>query len=85
MAVSQSQAKINFNKFQSITQKFLDVNLKYLGHVSNSQRIRNSIVTRVPLMSKNMKNADTKYFDDISEQLTSLNENKTGTIRFFGN
>ena len=36
-------------------------------------------------MSKNMKNADTKYFDDISEQLTSLNENKTGTIRFFGN
>ena len=24
-------------------------------------------------MSKNMKNADTKYFDDISEQLTSIN------------
>jgi len=85
MAVSQTQAKLNFNKFQSITQKFLDVNLKYLGHVGNSQRIRNSIISRVPLMSKNIKNADTKYFDDISEQLTSLNNNKTGTIRFFGN
>ena len=28
MAVSQMQAKLNFNKFQSIAQKFLDVNLK---------------------------------------------------------
>ena len=85
LSTSPVQAKLNFDKFQSITHKFLDVNLKYLGHVGNSQRIRNSIISRVPLMSKNIKNADTKYFNDISEQLTLLNNNKTGTIRFFGN
>ena len=63
MAVSQMQAKLNFNKFQSIAQKFLDVNLKYLGHLCASQRIRNSIVSRTPLMSKNNKNIDTKCFE----------------------
>ncbi len=85
MAASQIQAKLNFSKFQSITQKFLDVNLKYLGHICSSQRIRNSIVARTPIMSKNNKNKDTKYFDDISLELTSLNTNKTGAIRFFDN
>jgi|TARA_B110001452_G_C15090059_1_gene380343 flagellar biosynthesis protein FlhG len=83
MAVSEMQAKLNFNKFQSITQKFLDVNLKYLGHVCSSQRIRNSIISRTPLMSKNNRNADTKYFDDISHALSLLNSNNTGSIKFF--
>ena len=85
MAISEMIAKINFNKFQSIAQRFLDVNLKYLGHVCSSQRIRNSIVTRTPLVSKNNKNTDTKYFDDISHELKSLNSNETGNIRFFDN
>jgi len=85
MAVSQMQAKLNFNKFQSIAQKFLDVNLKYLGHLCASQRIRNSIVSRAPLMSKNNKNIDTKCFDEISKELLTLDPNKTGTIRFFDN
>jgi flagellar biosynthesis protein FlhG len=79
------QAKLNFNKFQSIAQKFLDVNLKYLGHLCASQRIRNSIVSRAPLMSKNNKNIDTKCFDEISKELLTLDPNKTGTIRFFDN
>ena len=85
MAVSQMQAKLNFNKFQSIAQKFLDVNLKYLGHVCASQKIRNSIVSRTPLMSKINKNADTKCFEDISQALLLLESNKTGTIKFFDN
>jgi flagellar biosynthesis protein FlhG len=85
MAISEMQAKLNFNKFQSIAQKFLDVNLKYLGHICASQRIRNSIVSRTPLMSKNNKNTDTKCFEDISQELVSLYSNKTGSIRFFDN
>ena len=85
MAVSQMQAKLNYNKFLSITQKFLDVNLRYLGHVCASQRIRNSIISRTPLVSKNNKNTDTKCFDDISQELSLLDDNKTGTIRFFDN
>ena len=38
MAASPMQAKLNFDKFQSITQKFLDVNLKYVGQIPNSQK-----------------------------------------------
>jgi flagellar biosynthesis protein FlhG len=83
MTVSEMQAKLNFNKFQSITQKFLDVNLKYLGHVNSSQRIRNSIISRTPLMSKSNKNSDTKYFENISQALLSLDSNNTGSIKFF--
>ena len=83
MTVSEMQAKLNFNKFQSITQKFLDVNLTYLGHVNSSQRIRNSIISRTPLMSKNNKNSDTKYFENISQALSRLDSNNTGSIKFF--
>jgi len=83
MTVSEMQAKLNFNKFQSITQKFLDVNLKYLGHVNSSQKIRNSIISRTPLMSKNNKNSDTQYFDNISQALSLLDSNNTGSIKFF--
>jgi flagellar biosynthesis protein FlhG len=83
MAISEMQAKLNFNKFQSIAQKFLDINLKYLGHVCSSQRIRNSIISRTPLMAKNNRNADTKYFDNISQALSLLNSNNTGSIKFF--
>ncbi|MDC3072054.1 P-loop NTPase [bacterium] len=85
MALNEMQAKLNFNKFQSITQKFLDINLKFLGHVCNSQRIRNSIISRSPLITKNTKNTDTQYFYNISNQLSTLDINKTGTIRFFDN
>ena len=40
-----------FQKFQSITSQFLDVNLHYVGCVKNSSKIRKSIVDRIPIMS----------------------------------
>ena len=70
---------------ESIAQKFLDVNLKFMGHVPASQRIRNSIISRRPIMSKHNKNSDTIAFDDLSMGIPSLKINKTGTIKFFGN
>ena len=85
MAISRAQAKLNFDKFEAITQKFLDVNLKFMGHVPTSQRIRNSIISRRPIMSKQNKNSDTIAFDDLSMGIASLNVNKTGAIKFFGN
>ena len=85
MAISKVQAKLNFDKFEAITQKFLDVNLKFMGHVPASQRIRNSIISRRPIMSKQNKNSDTIAFDDLSMGILSLKDNKTGTIKFFEN
>ncbi len=84
MAQSQMQAKLNFDRFQAITQRFLDVKLKYIGGICSSQRIKNSIVARRPVMSGNQsKNPDTEAFLNLSMNLITLEENKTGTVKFF--
>ena len=86
MAHSQIQAKLNFDKFRAITQKFLDVNLNFLGGVSSSQRIKNSIITRKPIMSGNPnKSPDVEAFLNLATNLKTLATNKTGTIKFFEN
>ena len=86
MAHSQIQAKLNFDKFRAITQKFLDVNLKFIGGVSSSQRIKNSIISRKPIMSGNPhKSPDVEAFLNLAINLNTLASNKTGTIKFFEN
>ena len=86
MAHSQIQAKLNFDKFRAITQKFLDVNLKFIGGVSSSQRIKNSIISRKPIMSGNPnKSPDVEAFLNMATKLNTLATNKTGTIKFFEN
>ena len=84
MAASPMQAELNFEKFQSITHKFLDVNLKYIGQIPNSQKVRNSIISRTAVVtSKN--NIETKAFNEISSKLFLVEKNKNGTIKFFDN
>ena len=83
MALSPTQAKLNFDKFQSITQKFLDVNLKYIGQVPNSQKIRNSIISRTAVVSSKTNNIETIAFNEILSNLSLIETNNTGTIKFF--
>ena len=83
MAYSQLQAKLNFDKFQSITHKFLDVNLKYVGHVPNSQKVKNSIISRTALVSSRSNDIETRAFNEISSKLSLIESNNTGSIKFF--
>ena len=85
MASSPMQAKLNFDKFQSITHKFLDVNLKYVGQIPNSQKVRNSIISRTAVVSSKNNNIETKAFNELSSKLLLVEKNKTGTIKFFDN
>ena len=85
MASSPLQAKLNFDKFQSITQKFLEVNLKYVGHIPNSQKVRNSIISRQAVISSTNNNVETRAFYELSSKLLLIETNKTGTIKFFDN
>jgi flagellar biosynthesis protein FlhG len=85
MALTPIQAKINFDKFHSITQKFLDVNLKYIGQIPNSQRIRNSIISRAAVVTTKNNNKETKAFSEISSKLSLIETNRTGAIKFFDN
>ena len=85
MALSPLQAKLNFDKFQSITHKFLDVNLKYVGQIPNSQKVKNSIISRTALVSSRSNDLETKAFSEISSKLLSIESNNTGSIKFFDN
>ena len=83
MALSPIQAKLNFDKFQSITQKFLDVNLKYVGQIPNSQKIKNSIISRTAVISSKNNILETNAFKEISSNLSLLETNDNGSIKFF--
>mgnify|MGYP001335868198 CR=1 FL=1 len=77
---SPLQAKLNFDKFQSITHKFLDVNLKYLGHIPTSQKIKNSIISRSALITSESQSPEANAFNEISSKLSLVEANKTGSI-----
>ena len=85
MASSPIQAQLNFDKFQSITQKFLDVNLKFIGQIPSSQKIKNSIISRTAIVSKKNNNQETKAFNEISSKLSLVETNDIGSIKFFDN
>ena len=85
MAASAIQAKLNFDKFQSITQRFLDVNLNFIGHIPSSLRIKNSIISRSPIVSNNKNSQEAKIFNNLSTNLLTLNSNRTDGIKFFNN
>ena len=85
LSKSPLQAKLNFDKFQSITHKFLDVNLKYLGHIPTSQKIKNSIISRSALITSESQSSEANAFNQISSKLSLVQTNKTGSIKFFDN
>jgi len=63
----------------------LDVNLKYLGHIPTSQKIKNSIISRSAIMTSKSQSPETNAFNEVSKNLVSLEKNNTGTIKFFDN
>ena len=77
------QAKLYFEKFQSVVQRFIGVTPNYLGHVPPSRKIKNSIIARSPIMSNNKNSDEAKAFNNISTSLLTLNSNKTDGIKFF--
>ena len=46
------EAKNHFEKFSSISSKFLDIKLTYLGCLNNSKLIRQSILSRTPIIDR---------------------------------
>ena len=83
MTQSEAQAKAHFEKFNSIAQKFLDVNLDYVGHLPLSTRIRQSIVSRKPISTEAKDSRENACFQRIAKNILNSPKNKTGGIRFF--
>ena len=83
MARSEFQAKANFEKFRSISNKFLDVNLTYLGSLNNSQKIKDSISSRKPVVSDKLNKNEINSFLGFSKNLETLKQNNSKGIKFF--
>lgn len=73
---SKQQAEALFEKFKSITCKFISVNQEFLGYIPSSDSIRKSIVARVPIMAKKQATLEETCFATLSEKTKKLANNK---------
>ena len=82
MSNNDFQAKNHFEKFRSISTKFLDIQLTYLGSLNNSKLIKQSILSRKPII-ENQNIKETECFEKICNNLKNLKSNKNKSIKFF--
>lgn len=75
-SASMQQAEALFEKFKSITDKFISVNQEFLGYVPSSENIRKSIVSRSPIMAKMQATLEETCFATLAKNTESLNNNK---------
>ena len=71
-----------FKKFQSITSKFLDVNLHYVGSIKNSKKISKSIIDREPIIISEPKSEISQNFLKIAKNITETPTNEWGGLTF---
>ena len=84
MSNSESQAQDHFSRFCEITNRFLDVQLTYVGHVPYSNALRKSVIERKPIMTQPEQSRETTAFQKISKGLLNGPVNETNGIRYLG-
>ena len=83
MADNEAQSKETFNKFKKTASRFLDVNLRYVGYLPHSRKLRASIVKRKPLVLSDNKCRESLLLKSMSKELLSSPINKASGITFF--
>ena len=82
-ASSKKQAEVLFSKFQSITQKFLTVDQRYIGYLPASDSIRKSIVSRRPIMSSKQATLEESCFSSIAFEIEQMSSNKFDGLKVY--
>ena len=59
----------------NLVKKFLDVDLKYLGHVIESDRVRDSVEEMIPFLIKDPQSTPSKNLQEIIGELTNIDLN----------
>jgi len=59
----------------NLVKKFLDVDLKYLGHVIESDRVRDSAEEMIPFLIKDPQSTPSKNLQEIIGELTNIDLN----------
>jgi flagellar biosynthesis protein FlhG len=83
MANSATEAKRHFDRFNEIAMQFLDVRLRYGGHIPMSQRIRKAVVSRKPITTQKSDLPEVMAFQSVAKQVLDAPVNQTNGIRFF--
>lgn len=85
MAKDATDARRNFEKFQNIAARFLDVELHLAGHVPFSAAMRRSVLQRKPLLAaaNNTPDKELLAFKALAAAVLKAPENTYEGIRFF--
>ena len=85
LSPSESDARRSYNSFKDIVTKFLDVELEYAGWLPNSSEMKNSILTRKPvvLQNKPIDKILNKNFNDVAKHIETLQPRSLTGIQFF--
>ena len=83
MANSATEAKRHFDRFNEIAMQFLDVRLRFGGHIPMSQRIRKAVVSRKPITTQKSDLPEVMAFQSVAKQVLDAPTNQTNGIRFF--
>ena len=85
LSPSESDARRSYNSFKDIVTKFLDVELEYAGWLPNSSEMKNSILTRKPVVLQNKPNDKilNKNFNDVAKHIENLQPCSLTGIQFF--
>ena len=78
---SDFQANNHFEKFRPRSTKFLDVKLTYLGSLNNSKLIKQSILSRKPIIDNN-NTKETECFERFVKTCKNLNLIKIIVLNF---
>ena len=71
MANSKPEARALFEKFRNIAHKFLDVEITFAGHIPYSQSVRNSVVTRRPVVRFKPNSPEASAFNALAKAAIS--------------
>tara|TARA_B100000963_G_C22624747_1_gene671737 strand:- start:1134 stop:1919 length:786 start_codon:yes stop_codon:yes gene_type:complete len=83
MTENEKEAEETFGKFRKIVNKFLDVNLYFLGGLPRSKKVQNAIVKKTPVVLDKNAELERVAFQRITKNLIKAGENKHNGIRFF--
>ena len=85
MADSEKHSMEIFNKFKMTVMRFLNVNLNYAGYLPQSRTLRNSIITRKPMVLNNSRSREALLIKSMSKELLRSQNNSPSGIKFFNN
>lgn len=85
MVNSEREGKLLYQKMASVTEKFLDITLDYLGVVPYDKALKQAVQRQTPVTILNPNSLSAESFFNMAQQIDRwpIPQNMTGYIQFF--